>query len=130
MKTETKQLGQNIKNIRERRSITSQAVATLLDMSLSGYSKIERGETDPQWTRVLKLAEILQVTLDELQNYENSKPLAQSTVGTINNKGAGNGLVVNLSQATEKEINAFLKDEIKLKNVQIQDLLEILKQKS
>ena len=54
MKTETKQLGQNIKNIRERRSITSQAVATLLDMSLSGYSKIERGETDPTMDKSFK----------------------------------------------------------------------------
>ncbi len=86
MKTEKNTLGQNIKSIRERRNITSQAIATLLDISLSGYSKIERGETDPQWTRVIKLAEILQVSLDELQNYEHSKPLAQYTIGTINQR--------------------------------------------
>ncbi len=130
MKPETKQLGQNIKNIRERRDITSQAIATSLGISLSGYSKIERGETDPQWTRIIKLAEILKVTLDELQNYENVKPLAQSNVGTINNHGEGNGLVVNLNEATEKEINAFLREQIKLKDAQIQDLLEILKLKT
>lgn len=49
----------NIKKYRELKGLTREVVASELEMSVSGYSKIERGEIDLTITKLQKISEVL-----------------------------------------------------------------------
>ena len=57
---------ENIRKIRELKNLTREYVAAELKMSTSGYGKIERGERKANREQVAKLAEVLDVEVDEL----------------------------------------------------------------
>src|SRR5689334_11226582 len=66
-------IGNNIKKFRELKDITREQIASDLDMSLSGYSKIERGEIDLTISRMEKIAELLGVDVSQLLNFDASQ---------------------------------------------------------
>lgn len=53
-------VGDNIKKLRELRNYTQQYLADQLEISLSGYGKIERNETDVSLSRLQQIADILE----------------------------------------------------------------------
>lgn len=55
-----------IKRIREDHNISREEMANQLNMSLSGYAKIERGEVDLTITRLEQIAQIFGYTTTEL----------------------------------------------------------------
>ncbi len=61
---------QNIKKFRELKDITREQMASDLNMSVSGYSKIERGEIELTLNRVFEISEILDVELSQLLNFD------------------------------------------------------------
>jgi transcriptional regulator with XRE-family HTH domain len=65
-----KTVAKNIKKFRELKSITRETMAADLGMSLSGYSKLERGEVDLTLSRVNKIAQILDVSFEQLMNFD------------------------------------------------------------
>ena len=54
-----KEVTESIKKFRELKNLTRDELADKLDMSLSGYSKLERGEVDLTLTKLYRIAEIL-----------------------------------------------------------------------
>ena len=56
-----KEIGTRIRKIRESKDYTQDNMASELDITAGAYAKIERGETDPSATRLLRIAEILGV---------------------------------------------------------------------
>ena len=64
---------QNIKKFRELKSLTRESIAAELGMSLSGYSKLERGEVDITISKIQKIAEILGVSIEKLLNFDASQ---------------------------------------------------------
>jgi transcriptional regulator with XRE-family HTH domain len=68
-----KEIFNNIKKFRDLKSITRETMAAELGMSLSGYSKIERGEVDLTLSKIQRIAEILQVSLEQLLNFDSSQ---------------------------------------------------------
>lgn len=66
-------IGDNIKKFRELKNITREHMAHALEMSLSGYGKIERGETELTVSKLEKVAEILGVHLAQLLNFDASQ---------------------------------------------------------
>ena len=54
----------NIKKIRELKNHTREFVAYELGMSTSGYGKIERGEVDLTISKIIKIASVLDVSID------------------------------------------------------------------
>jgi transcriptional regulator with XRE-family HTH domain len=58
-----KSVGDRIRRIRQSQNIKRDDVADELDISNSAYSKIERGETDVQVTRLESIAKILKVNV-------------------------------------------------------------------
>jgi transcriptional regulator with XRE-family HTH domain len=54
----------NIKRIRELKDLTREYVAYELNMSSSGYGKIERGEVDLTLAKLQKIATILEVNIE------------------------------------------------------------------
>ncbi|MCC9065294.1 helix-turn-helix domain-containing protein [Flavobacterium piscisymbiosum] len=66
-------IGGNIKKFRELKDITREAIASDLGMSVSNYSKIERGEIDLTLSRIEKIAQILGVDLSQILNFDTSQ---------------------------------------------------------
>ncbi len=57
---------ERLKLLREARNITQARLAELLDVSPRVYNRWEKGGNIPHFDTVIKVAEILQVSLDEL----------------------------------------------------------------
>jgi transcriptional regulator with XRE-family HTH domain len=60
-----KAIGKRIRDIRNSKGIEAKLMASKLKMNESGYSKIERGETNIPTSRLLQIAEILKVNAGE-----------------------------------------------------------------
>lgn len=63
-------IGENIKKLRELKNVTREDIAHKLKMSLSNYSKIERGEIDLTISRVQQIAEVLDVEVSNILNFD------------------------------------------------------------
>lgn len=68
--TNTLKLGDNIKKFRELKNITREQMAADLNMSLSGYSKIERDEVDLTISRIQQIAQVLEVDISQILNFD------------------------------------------------------------
>jgi transcriptional regulator with XRE-family HTH domain len=60
----------NIKKIRELKGLTREHIADELKMSTSGYGKIERGEVDLTVSKLTKIAEILDVSVEFIFKFD------------------------------------------------------------
>jgi len=63
-------IGDNIKKFRELKNIPREQLASELGLSVSGYSKIERGEIDLTVSRVQEIAQILEVDVSQILNFD------------------------------------------------------------
>jgi len=57
---------ERLKLLRSSRNITQARLAALLEVDPRVYNRWERGTATPQFDTVIKIADILQITLDEL----------------------------------------------------------------
>jgi len=60
----------NIKRFRELKNLSREYIAAELDMSVSGYSKIERGEVDLTISRIKQIAGVLEVDVGLLFRFD------------------------------------------------------------
>lgn len=82
-------IGDTIKKFRELKNITREQVASELGLSVSGYSKIERGEVDLTISRVQQIAQVLEVDISQILNFDatqvfniSNNHLVQSNIGS------------------------------------------------
>ena len=87
-----KEVVENIKKFRELKNLTRENLADQLDMSLSGYSKLERGEVDLTITKLYRISEILEVSVSQILNFDASQ------IFNINNSTGANGYVNEFHQ--------------------------------
>jgi transcriptional regulator with XRE-family HTH domain len=59
-------LARAIRQLRERSGLSQEVVAHNAGLTVSAYARIERGEANPTWTTVTRVAQALGVTLSEL----------------------------------------------------------------
>ncbi|HSZ70264.1 MAG TPA: helix-turn-helix transcriptional regulator [Solirubrobacteraceae bacterium] len=59
-------LGVAIRRIRERRATTQEALAHEAQVTTGTLSKLERGQTTPTWSTVVKIAAALGISLRDL----------------------------------------------------------------
>ena len=60
----------NLKFYREKLNINQQDFGTMVDVSRQTISSIERGDYSPSVTLALKIAKVLNVSVEEIFNYE------------------------------------------------------------
>ena len=60
----------NIKKYRELKGFTREDIAGELDMSVSGYSKIERGEIDITIPKLQRISDVLGVSTSDMLNLD------------------------------------------------------------
>jgi len=66
MKDDAKKLGENLKKIRTKKNITQTELAETLKVDKSFVSNIENGKTNPTLATIVKIANAVGVSLDEL----------------------------------------------------------------
>lgn len=66
-------ISKNIKRFREARGMSQEEMALALEMSTSGYSKVERGSVDVSVSRVEQIAQLLSVKPAVLFDFEQSQ---------------------------------------------------------
>jgi transcriptional regulator with XRE-family HTH domain len=112
------QLYTNIKKFRELKNLTREQVAAKVGLSVSGYSKIERGEVDLTISRIQLISKVLHVDLDKLLNFDAAQIFNVSNNSNIQ------------SVNTKAETINFHNDEIKDKYIkQLEAEIERLKKK-
>jgi transcriptional regulator with XRE-family HTH domain len=82
-------VGEKIKKLRELKNYTQQYMADQLELSLSGYGKIERDETDISISRLEKIADVLGVDISTVLNFD------ERHIFNFNNNQTANGIVHN-----------------------------------
>lgn len=70
-------IGENIKILRRRNGMTQENLAELLNISSAAVSKWESGCTYPDITAIIPLAQIFDVTIDELMGFDSDRVKAQ-----------------------------------------------------
>ena len=73
--------GKNLSQLRQARKLTQLQLAGLVDVQPRLISRWETGETKPQFDHVVRLAEVLEVSLDVLMNGEETAVLTDFDVG-------------------------------------------------
>ncbi len=68
-----KEVIENIKKFRELKNITREELADRLEMSLSGYSKLERGEVELSVSKLYRISEILEVSVSQILDFDASQ---------------------------------------------------------
>ena len=59
-------IGEAIRKARESKNYTQEYAAKKIGMSISAYGDIERGKSDPTWSRIVIIAEALGMSVGEL----------------------------------------------------------------
>lgn len=104
-------IGTKIKHVRELKKISVKEMADLLQMSVQGYSKIERDETDVPYSRLTQIADALGEKLENLVNFDPKYYFNQvNTINTVNGNYYSN-LAENERRLYDEQI-ALLKDKI------------------
>jgi transcriptional regulator with XRE-family HTH domain len=111
------QVGQKIKKFRELKNFTQEYMAGLLDMTQSSYSKIETGETDISYSKLEKIATVLEIRPEDIISFN------ENMVFNVMHNQTGKGLVIN--QLTD-ETRKFYEEQIKTLKSEIEYLKSIL----
>jgi transcriptional regulator with XRE-family HTH domain len=67
-------LADKIKGIREQKNLLQKDVAVHICVDKSTYSKIEKGPREVTMTELLKMAQLFNVTADQLVSYDGNLP--------------------------------------------------------
>jgi transcriptional regulator with XRE-family HTH domain len=110
----------NIKRYRELKGLTREVIAGELEMSVSGYSKIERGEIDLTITKLQRISDILGVSPSDILNFD------VTNIFNISNNQQVQGLGSKESNITNNlnKVDDYTQKYIKMLEEKIQSLEE------
>lgn len=102
-------IGEKIKKLRELRNFTQDYMATQLEMTQAGYSKVEGGQTDIAYSKIVEIAKVLDVSPEELIAFD-----SQKIFSSFNNitDSTNIGIITTLSE----EIKNLYEDKVALLN--------------
>ena len=78
-----KNMGNRLKEIRKRERYTQENVAEFADISTSHYSHIENGTTKPSLNTLIRIVNVLNVSMDEVLDIELNKKSLYITLEEI-----------------------------------------------
>ena len=105
-------IGHKIKKVRELKNYTQEHLAEKLGMSLAGYGKIERDDTDVPFSRLEQIADVLGVRVEDITSFD------EKYIFNLNNNKFKDFIVHN--QVSEKERELYEKN---IKNLEDKILL-------
>jgi transcriptional regulator with XRE-family HTH domain len=114
-------IGQKIKNLRELKNFTQEYMAEKLQMSQSNYSRIESNEIDVPFGKLQNIAEVLEIGITDLIEFDAkyffNNVHAQTINGNINNTGS------SADAKLYQEQIELLKNEVSY----LKEIIELLK---
>jgi transcriptional regulator with XRE-family HTH domain len=116
-------IGTKIRKLRVDHDLTQDYVAEKLGVSQNAFSKIERGETDPTYSTLSRIAEILKVDVSHLVNFGEKNIF---NIENGQNAAIGNNHTVNHN---DRMIEHLQTEIVHLRQKETQ-LLDIISKKS
>ncbi len=101
-----KQLGSYLRYHRKAQGLTQEHLAELCDLTPEHISGIERGRRFPSMKTLMRLADVLQITLAEAFQFQKPRPKPKSKPLTEKDR-AINGLVRVLGRWSVRDIRLF-----------------------
>lgn len=92
-------IGQRIRSLREMQEKSQETMAEALKMSVAGYGKIERNETDVSISRLQQIAAILDIDVTDLISEESPVIFSFQTVN--------NNAVIGINKSKENPLLSF-----------------------
>jgi transcriptional regulator with XRE-family HTH domain len=124
------ELGEKVSLMRTLKGLTQEEMATKLNMSVTGYAKIERGESKLQNPRLEKIVEVLGIELTDLLNFDAQNVFRASFHDQCSNNSQNLYInsAIELTQELEKmRVKLNAKDrEVELLSEQVNQLKEII----
>ena len=113
-------VGYNIKKLRELRNYTQQYMADQLEISLSGYGKIERNETDVSLGRLQQIADILGVDIHGILRFDDKH------IFNLSNNEVANGQVNNYYSGREELLKRII-EQLRKENENLLSIIEMMR---
>lgn len=120
---ESIQIGSKIKKLRELKNYTQQYMAEQLNLTQSGYSKIETGEIDLTFSKLSDISKILQVNTIDIIGFDERK-FFNNNNNNDNVNGNANGIII---QDISAKVEKLYEDKIALLNEIIRAKDELIK---
>jgi transcriptional regulator with XRE-family HTH domain len=113
-------VGDNIRKLRELRNYTQQYLADQLEISLSGYGKIERNETNVTLGRLQQIADILGVDIHSILRFDDKH------IFNLNNNEVANGQVNNYYIGREELLERII-EQLRKENENLLSIIELMR---
>ena len=114
---------ENIRNARRSRKLTQEDLADRLDISLTAYRDLEKGSTNIVNSNVIRLAEILDTTTEELVLGYRPVQAPGKVLEDIRNEYGGHISVLERRVAELQKMVAYLEETVRTKN----EIISLLK---
>ncbi|MEN2398905.1 helix-turn-helix domain-containing protein [Flavobacterium sp. MC2016-06] len=88
----TTSIKNKIKSIRELKNYTQEYVADQLGVTQAGYSKIEKGKTILSFAKLVEIARILEVSVEDIISFDSQRYFNSFNTVKGNNSG---GIIIN-----------------------------------
>ena len=112
-----------IRNARRSRKLTQEDLADRLDISLTAYRDLEKGSTNIVNSNVIRLAEILDTTTEELVLGYRPVQAPGKVLEDIRNEYGGHISVLERRVAELEKMVAYLEETVRTKN----EIISLLK---
>jgi len=107
-----------IRHFREMKNMTREQVSDALEITVSGYGKIERGEVDLSLSKLYKIAEILDVEVAQILNFKVSNVFNVSNSQIAQVSSESPTMTIYNNEYLEKYVKMLEKELERLKNDQ------------
>ena len=99
-----------IKSIRELKNYTQEYMADQLGVTQAGYSKIEKGKTILSYVKLVEIARILEVSVEDIISFDRERYF--SSINTV--KGNSNNGSILINSDNSAALKELYEDKIKL----------------
>lgn len=117
---ESLQIGKKLRLLREKYDMTQEYLANELDMSISGYSRIERDEVKLSLDKLIKVCHLMKLEMDDLIYRKDTEILMEELYESdIDDQFKPTKNARILQKLYEKQIK-YLNDEVKYLREQLE----------
>jgi transcriptional regulator with XRE-family HTH domain len=114
------EIGTRIRKIREIKGLSQENVAAELDMSITGYGKIERNEVSVNIDKLSKIGKVLQLSIEDIIGFDEN--VAFNNFNSTIDKQIGRYLMPEEMKDLYEENIRLLKEKITYLEEKIKDL--------
>jgi transcriptional regulator with XRE-family HTH domain len=126
------ELHEKIRSIRKLKGWSQEEIAAKLEMSSNGYGSIERGGTDVNLSRLISIAELFDMTLQELMSFDSSDAsnsasnITNGTISPINHHQSETRAKMQFELEKQKLMLEIANQKITTQDFEIEKLTKII----